>query len=482
MKTRTLFFIACLIASDLFAAATWTQKPSLPGPGRVHAVGFSVGSKGYIGAGEDMSSGGPLKDFWEWDPANNVWTQKADIAGGGKGGAVGFSIGSKGYIATGSSTTELWQWDQATNTWAQKANFGGTGRVLATGFSIGNKGYIGTGENSSSNVFQDLWEYNEGSDSWTQKANMSTAFRTRAVGFSIGTKGYIGTGQVPFPAIIANDFWEWDQATDVWTQKAALPGPARTLAVGFSIAKKGFIGTGADKNGTALKDFWEWDQATNTWKQGPDYGGGPTRDAVGFSVGDKGYIGTGANNPQKANPTNQFWEYSDTLCNMSPTVTTDNGLTTVCTGVPTYLVATGGTGYSWSTGETTDNIVVAPVVSTTYSVTVSNNNGCSSIAAITITVVSCATGAGQIDPSSLQTGVYPNPFSESAELVVMWPETFGLYHIRIFDLPGNIVRSADFIGDHFTLERGNLSDGIYFYKVASDGRDVHAGKFIIMKK
>ena len=41
------------------------------------------------------------KDFWEYDPATNAWTQKADFGGTARLDAVGFSIGSKGYIGTG---------------------------------------------------------------------------------------------------------------------------------------------------------------------------------------------------------------------------------------------------------------------------------------------------------------------------------------------------------------------------------------------
>ena len=41
------------------------------------------------------------KDFWEYDPAANAWTQKADFGGTARYCAVGFSIGSKGYIGTG---------------------------------------------------------------------------------------------------------------------------------------------------------------------------------------------------------------------------------------------------------------------------------------------------------------------------------------------------------------------------------------------
>ena len=57
------------------------------------AVGFSIGSKGYLGTGD---SGPYNKDFWEFDPLINSWTQKADFAGTARSYAVGFSIGAKG--------------------------------------------------------------------------------------------------------------------------------------------------------------------------------------------------------------------------------------------------------------------------------------------------------------------------------------------------------------------------------------------------
>ena len=55
-----------------------------------------------------------FKDFWEYDPATNAWTQKADFGGTARDGAVGFSIGSKGYIGTGydgtGSTKDFWEY------------------------------------------------------------------------------------------------------------------------------------------------------------------------------------------------------------------------------------------------------------------------------------------------------------------------------------------------------------------------------------
>ncbi len=59
----------------------WTQKAGVGGTPRHAAIGFSIGSKGYVG----MGLGSGAKDFWEYDPSTNVWTQKADFGGIKKG-------------------------------------------------------------------------------------------------------------------------------------------------------------------------------------------------------------------------------------------------------------------------------------------------------------------------------------------------------------------------------------------------------------
>ncbi|MBK7636211.1 MAG: hypothetical protein IPJ13_19525 [Saprospiraceae bacterium] len=66
-----------------------------------------------------------------------------------------------------------------------------------------------------------------------------------------------------------------------------------------------------------------------------------------------------------------------------PTIT---GKTIICSGQSTTLTAAGGTGYLWSTGQTTAAITVTPSVLTTYTVTVSNASGCTHVANTTVTV------------------------------------------------------------------------------------------------
>ena len=61
---------------------------------------------------------------------------------------------------------------------------------------------------------------------------------------------------------------------------------------------------------------------------------------------------------------------------------------TICLGDTAVLNGSGGETYMWSTAETTANIVVSPSITTTYTLTVTNN-GQTSTDDVTITVTSC---------------------------------------------------------------------------------------------
>ena len=58
----------------------------------------------------------------------------------------------------------------------------------------------------------------------------------------------------------------------------------------------------------------------------------------------------------------------------------------ICYGEKTTLTAVGGVSYVWNSGETTSNIIVNPVSTTTFSVTVTDINGCQASASFTVNV------------------------------------------------------------------------------------------------
>ena len=407
LYTIILFLTACFFANG---QGTWTQKANFGDTAIQGAVGFSIGTKGYIGTGNTCGYGCAVKDFWEWDQATNSWTQKASFGGTARSGAVGFSIGAKGYIGTGwngsNSYNDFWEWDQASNTWFQKANFPGTARYGATGFAIGSKGYLGTGMDNTIGITQDFWEWDQASNTWTLKANYGGGPGYGAIGFSIGTKGYIGVDS------LNNNFWEWDQASNIWTQKANFAGTIRKYAVGFSIGTKGYVGTGGDFSNITGKEFWEWDQATNTWTQKANVGGTIREGAIGFSIGTKGYIATGWDNSSWAARVD-FWEFYD--LNISVAMVGTPICINQCSGTANASVS-GGTPpytYLWNTTPTQTTSVATGLCAGTNTITVADALG--SVAnTVTITTI-------------------PPPVAPSICMVTTDSATSFLYNVVVWD-------------------------------------------------
>jgi len=294
------------------AQGTWTQKTDFGGGARVYAAGFSIGTKGYICTGD---SGGiwpanAKKDLWEWDQTTNIWTQKSDFGGTARRKAIGFSVGTKGYVGCGQDASgykkDFWEYDPSSNAWTAKTNFGGTARAGATGFSVGTKGYAGTGFDASG-YLADFWEYNPTANTWTQRLSIPTASAPRghAFGFASGTKGWIGTGDNGSSAKL--DFWEYDPTANTWTQRANFFTSDRTEAVGFFIGTKGYAGTGAVSS-IYYQDLREYNPTSNTWTAQTSLTGVKRKGAIGFSIGTKGYIGTGINS--SFTTLQDFWEFS----------------------------------------------------------------------------------------------------------------------------------------------------------------------------
>lgn len=293
-------FVSCDKEEEDQMVGNWVELSDFDGLPRADAVGFSIGTKGYIGTGYNGES--RLNDFWEYDPGRNAWTQKADFPGAARNGAVGFSTNTKGYIGTGydgkDRLKDFYEYDPGSNTWTQKADFGGTARYGAVAISINNKGYVGTGNDGS--FMKDNWEYDPTTDAWTQKTSIGGSKRQDATGFTINGKGYIVTGIDN--GVQQTDLWEYDPGTDLWAKKRAITNLTdevfddeyTTIAgvgkVGFSIGSKGYLATGGQTTGVNL---WEYDPSTDVWIEKTSFEGSIRQDGVGFTIGNRGYVTTG---------------------------------------------------------------------------------------------------------------------------------------------------------------------------------------------
>ena len=84
-----------------------------------------------------------------------------------------------------------------------------------------------------------------------------------------------------------------------------------------------------------------------------------------------------------------------TLTVQTPDVTI-SGNVNLCGDDSTILTASGADSYLWSTGETTTSITVAPTATTTYSVTGTNQYGCSGTASVMVNVMTVSINAVSI--------------------------------------------------------------------------------------
>jgi phosphatidylserine/phosphatidylglycerophosphate/cardiolipin synthase-like enzyme len=138
----------------------------------------------------------------------------------------------------------------------------------------------------------------------------------------------------------------------------------------------------------------------------------------------------------------------------------------ICSGGCTSINAIGGGGtpaytYLWNTGATTTSINVCPVVKTTYTVTLTDANGCTHDTAVDVNVNPCL-GVSEAISLNEEVRFYPNPFSQSinADINIDGPVT-----LSIFNMVGQEIGVWQVDRGSNTINTGTISPGIYIIQV-----------------
>jgi len=142
--------------------------------------------------------------------------------------------------------------------------------------------------------------------------------------------------------------------------------------------------------------------------------------------------------------------------------------TTICTTQAPFTIS-GGTfsGYKWSNGATTASIQVT--VSGTYTVTVTDDKGCTNTDEIVVTVEVCS-GTKQPGLKGIFK-VFPNPTQDlvNLEMVQFEPDE---YRITVLNVQGQLIHTekVDVSSDHniTQIDMSGFAKGTYLFKVASD--------------
>jgi hypothetical protein len=148
-----------------------------------------------------------------------------------------------------------------------------------------------------------------------------------------------------------------------------------------------------------------------------------------------------------------------TIISQTISFTNDNGS---CNGSAT-VVATGGTPgytYSWTPGGYT-NDSITNLCANTYSLTVTDNNGCISTDTVNISLATEINDLISASPILL----YPNPTNQNTTLEFD-NSNRDICTLTIYDTQGRLVRTINAItADKLEIETNNLTTGLYFLRL-----------------
>lgn len=149
---------------------------------------------------------------------------------------------------------------------------------------------------------------------------------------------------------------------------------------------------------------------------------------------------------------------SNTVPNVS--VTTSNSL--ICSGQSATLTASGALTYIWNTGDTTAIISVTPTITTTYTVTGIDLNGCQNSYSFTQNYSPCLNNNEiENNPHLL---IYPNPFIETLTVKIE-KDSFSNFTFNIYNNLGLNVHGNRYCKNETKIDVSQLPSGIYYLEV-----------------
>ncbi len=149
----------------------------------------------------------------------------------------------------------------------------------------------------------------------------------------------------------------------------------------------------------------------------------------------------------------------DNLCHLAAASSNN----TICAGSSAVLTATGGGNYSWVSGPATQSVAVSPTVTTNYTVTATNIQGCSNSVTVTQYVSMCTSLGEQAKYPGLN--IYPNP---AAGFLFIHSETNEEKQLRVFNVAGQMLLETYIAGDS-TIDVKQLPPGLYMIHCKNAG-------------
>ncbi|MCP4439156.1 MAG: T9SS type A sorting domain-containing protein [Aureispira sp.] len=84
----------------------------------------------------------------------------------------------------------------------------------------------------------------------------------------------------------------------------------------------------------------------------------------------------------------------------------------------------------------------------------------------------------KLDENQVQVRAYPNPFSEQTTIEVLG-NNYQELQLNVYDITGKVALERHSTGNKIQLQRGNLPQGVYIYRLEGDGSLLNTGKLIV---
>lgn len=154
------------------------------------------------------------------------------------------------------------------------------------------------------------------------------------------------------------------------------------------------------------------------------------------------------------------------VVNPNPVVNIATSRNKICIGETATLNASGINTYSWSNSTATSSlIVINPIITTTYSVSGTDANGCAGSAVFTQNVDAC-TSITSITNYQMQFQIFPNPGKDLLNI-----EINELAQISIYNAIGQKVLTATLEKGKNIIDTKHLMNGVYFISANINGNN-----------
>jgi PKD repeat protein len=159
--------------------------------------------------------------------------------------------------------------------------------------------------------------------------------------------------------------------------------------------------------------------------------------------------------------------------NPLPNVSATTANSMICDGDATALNGNGAVTYTWSTAATTQSISVSPSVTTSYTVTGTDANGCVNSGQLNL-IVSWCTSVKELKAGNSDIVIYPNPTSG---IIFLRSNLNEAHEVMVFNALGQRIQRTR-LNAETAIDLSKEANGIYQVIILDNGKAVYTTKVI----